>query len=101
MSNGSHEVAAVLPAEEPEDALTLDTIDTLDPLLLDPLRFIIATACAMRAAVASAPSPLIICTCIEITAGMLWTDSTTDHKVQGDLWAAIAQSGTRGSRLRM
>jgi len=53
-------MAAVLPAEEPEDALTLDTMDTLDPLLLDPLRFIIATACAMRAAVASAPSPFII-----------------------------------------
>jgi len=94
-------MAAVLPAEEPEDALTLDTLDALDPLLLDPFRFIIATARAMRAAVASATSPLIACTCTDITEGMLWTDSTTDQKVQGDLWAAIAQSGTRGGRLCM
>jgi hypothetical protein len=45
--------------------------------------------------------PLIIrnssisCTCTEIAAGTLWTNSTTDHTVQEALWVAIPQNVTR------
>jgi len=102
--NGPHGTEVTTPADKPLILDTLDPLlmdplalmlDTLNPLLLDPLPLIIAIACTIRIALESAPSLLIICTSTEVTAGMLWTNSATDHKDQGDHLAAIAQNGAR------